>query len=84
MPTLANKRNGTPLLYILNMRVSKTSYARASEIIRAWACQHATKYVCIASVNNAMEAHDSRDFPSAIPMDIVSSNSHAILKQENI
>jgi N-acetylglucosaminyldiphosphoundecaprenol N-acetyl-beta-D-mannosaminyltransferase len=44
------------------MNVSSTSYAHASATIREWARQGASKYVCIASVNNVMEAYDSPEF----------------------
>ena len=48
--------------YILNMGVSHTSYAHASTTICQWAQEHASKYVCIATVNNVMEAYDSPEF----------------------
>lgn len=44
------------------MSVSQTSYAHASSTIREWAEEHASKYVCIATVNNVMEAYDSPEF----------------------
>jgi N-acetylglucosaminyldiphosphoundecaprenol N-acetyl-beta-D-mannosaminyltransferase len=48
--------------FILNMGVSHTSYAHASTTICQWAQEHASKYVCIATVNNVMEAYDSPEF----------------------
>jgi N-acetylglucosaminyldiphosphoundecaprenol N-acetyl-beta-D-mannosaminyltransferase len=44
------------------MKVSSTSYVHASQAIREWAQQGASKYVCVASVNNVMEAYDSPEF----------------------
>ena len=44
------------------MKVSATSYEHAATIIGSWAEQHASRYVCIATVNNVMEAHDSAAF----------------------
>lgn len=44
------------------MNVSSTSYSHARSVIRDWARQGLSKYVCIASVNNVMEAHDSAEF----------------------
>jgi len=50
------------LPYILNMGVSHTSYAHAASTIRDWAQERASKYVCVATVNNVMEAYDSPEF----------------------
>jgi N-acetylglucosaminyldiphosphoundecaprenol N-acetyl-beta-D-mannosaminyltransferase len=47
---------------ILGMKVDPTSYAYASGTIGAWARQGASKYVCIATVNNVMESYDSSKF----------------------
>ena len=47
---------------VLGMRVNVTSYARASSTIRDWAEQGASKYVCVATVNNVMESYDSPQF----------------------
>jgi N-acetylglucosaminyldiphosphoundecaprenol N-acetyl-beta-D-mannosaminyltransferase len=52
--------------HIIGMKVSRTSYRQAAEAIRNWAQQGASKYVCIASVNNVMEAYDSRAFQSVM------------------
>ncbi|HWF45492.1 MAG TPA: WecB/TagA/CpsF family glycosyltransferase [Bryobacteraceae bacterium] len=49
-------------VHILGMRVDKTSYSHASELICDWAAVGSSRYVCVASVNNAMESFDSRDF----------------------
>jgi N-acetylglucosaminyldiphosphoundecaprenol N-acetyl-beta-D-mannosaminyltransferase len=60
MPTAA------PATYILGMKVSSTSYEHAATIIGSWAEQQASRYVCIATVNNVMEAHDSSVFQSVM------------------
>jgi N-acetylglucosaminyldiphosphoundecaprenol N-acetyl-beta-D-mannosaminyltransferase len=44
------------------MKVSSTSYSHARQTIRAWAQQGASRYVCVASVNNVMGAYDSPEF----------------------
>lgn len=44
------------------MLVYATSYAQATERILDWARAAESRYVSAASVNNVMEAHDSRDF----------------------
>lgn len=49
-------------VHILGMRVDKTSYAHASELICNWAAAGYSRYVCIATVNNVMESFDSSDF----------------------
>lgn len=47
---------------ILGMQVSPTNYAEAARLICEWARQRASRYVCVASVNNVMEAYDSAAF----------------------
>jgi N-acetylglucosaminyldiphosphoundecaprenol N-acetyl-beta-D-mannosaminyltransferase len=49
-------------VHILGMRVDKTSYSHATELICNWAAVGSSRYVCIATVNNVMESFDSRDF----------------------
>jgi N-acetylglucosaminyldiphosphoundecaprenol N-acetyl-beta-D-mannosaminyltransferase len=44
------------------MRVDVTSYSGATAIIRNWAQQSQSRYVCVATVNNVMESWDSRPF----------------------
>ena len=51
---------------ILGMRVDRTSYAEASHTIIGWAREGASRYVCVATVNNVMEAWDSAAFRSAM------------------
>lgn len=41
------------------MRVDATSYDDAVDTIIGWALRSERRYVCIASVNNVMEAHDN-------------------------
>jgi N-acetylglucosaminyldiphosphoundecaprenol N-acetyl-beta-D-mannosaminyltransferase len=48
--------------FILGMRVDATSYAEAAGLVRDWAARRASKYVCIATVNNVMESYDSAEF----------------------
>ncbi|HEX4809692.1 MAG TPA: WecB/TagA/CpsF family glycosyltransferase [Bryobacteraceae bacterium] len=49
-------------VHILGMRVDKTSYAHATELICTWAKLNSSRYVCIATVNNVMESFDSPNF----------------------
>jgi N-acetylglucosaminyldiphosphoundecaprenol N-acetyl-beta-D-mannosaminyltransferase len=52
--------------FILGMRVDPTSYAAAAQSIGEWAAEARSKYVCVATVNNVMEAWDSRPFRDAM------------------
>jgi N-acetylglucosaminyldiphosphoundecaprenol N-acetyl-beta-D-mannosaminyltransferase len=47
---------------ILGMRVDATSYAHAAQEILRWARRGESKYVCVATVNNVIEAHDDPDY----------------------
>ena len=47
---------------ILGMRVDATSYEDATRQIITWARSSESRYVCVATVNNVMEAHDDADF----------------------
>jgi N-acetylglucosaminyldiphosphoundecaprenol N-acetyl-beta-D-mannosaminyltransferase len=51
---------------IVDVRVDATSYADAASRIVEWARGGASKYVCVAAVNNVMVAHDDEDFRSAM------------------
>jgi len=51
---------------IVDMGVDHTSYERAATRITAWAQEGASKYVCIATVNNVMESYDSPEFRSVM------------------
>jgi N-acetylglucosaminyldiphosphoundecaprenol N-acetyl-beta-D-mannosaminyltransferase len=44
------------------MNVNPTSYVKATGLIRGWAQERDSKYVCVATVNNVMEAYDSAEF----------------------
>jgi N-acetylglucosaminyldiphosphoundecaprenol N-acetyl-beta-D-mannosaminyltransferase len=48
--------------FILGMRVDVTSYLDAGSRIVAWAKMGESRYVCVAAVNNVMEAHDDPRF----------------------
>lgn len=48
--------------HILEMKVSHTDYTHAAATILNWARQRESRYVCVASVNNIMEAYDSPTF----------------------
>lgn len=47
---------------ILGMRVDATSYCSAAELVIEWARRAESRYVCVATVNNVMEAYDSKAF----------------------
>jgi N-acetylglucosaminyldiphosphoundecaprenol N-acetyl-beta-D-mannosaminyltransferase len=48
--------------HILGMRVDATSYPEAAQRITGWARAAESRYVCVATVNNVMEACDSPEF----------------------
>lgn len=63
MPLQTGSRaESCPTRSILGMTVHGTSYAHASRLVLDWARGHASRYVCVATVNNVMEAHDSPAF----------------------
>jgi N-acetylglucosaminyldiphosphoundecaprenol N-acetyl-beta-D-mannosaminyltransferase len=47
---------------IVGMRVDGTSYQDAAERVLGWARDRQSRYVCVATVNNVMEAYDSHAF----------------------
>jgi N-acetylglucosaminyldiphosphoundecaprenol N-acetyl-beta-D-mannosaminyltransferase len=47
---------------ILAMNVNITSYADACSVIRDWAEQGASKYVCVANVASVMDSYDSPQY----------------------
>jgi N-acetylglucosaminyldiphosphoundecaprenol N-acetyl-beta-D-mannosaminyltransferase len=51
---------------VLGMKVSWTDYQHASNLILSWAEQSASKYVCVATVNNVMESYDSATFQTVM------------------
>jgi len=48
--------------HILGMRVDRTSYRDAVERVLAWGRNGHSRYICVATVNNVMEAYDSAEF----------------------
>ena len=48
--------------YIIGARVDPTSYADACQQIMSWCSAGIRKYICVATVNNVMEAYDSPHF----------------------
>jgi hypothetical protein len=48
--------------YILGMRVDATNYQDATEQIIGWARRSESRYVCVAAVNNVMQAYDDEGF----------------------
>lgn len=59
MTSMANNPGAT---HILGMHVNATCYREASQVIAAWAAARTSRYVCVATVNNVMEAWDSAAF----------------------
>ncbi|MEN6606312.1 MAG: WecB/TagA/CpsF family glycosyltransferase [Bryobacteraceae bacterium] len=60
---------------ILGMRVDATSYPGAVGQVTAWAGRAQSRYVCVATVNNVMEAYDSEEFRSIMnSADLVTSD----------
>lgn len=51
---------------ILGIRVDATSYAHASHEILRWARQGESRYVCVATVNNVIEAYDDPGYQAVI------------------
>jgi N-acetylglucosaminyldiphosphoundecaprenol N-acetyl-beta-D-mannosaminyltransferase len=49
-------------LAVLGIKIAKTNYQNATQRILHWARDRESRYVCVASVNNVMEAHDSAEF----------------------
>jgi Glycosyl transferase WecG/TagA/CpsF family len=51
-----------PARRILGMRVHATSYGHAAREILRWAREGESRYVCVATVNNVIEAYDDPDY----------------------
>jgi N-acetylglucosaminyldiphosphoundecaprenol N-acetyl-beta-D-mannosaminyltransferase len=49
-------------LAILGAKIARTNYKNAAQNIIGWARNSESRYVCVACVNNVMEAHDSAEF----------------------
>jgi len=58
---MASKSEAT---YVLGTKISSTSYGHAAESIGEWARQRVSRYVCLATVNEIMQAYDSAQFQS--------------------
>jgi UDP-N-acetyl-D-mannosaminuronic acid transferase (WecB/TagA/CpsF family) len=52
--------------YILGMRVDATSYQDATEQIIGWARRSESRYLCVAAVNNVMQAYEDEVFREAM------------------
>jgi N-acetylglucosaminyldiphosphoundecaprenol N-acetyl-beta-D-mannosaminyltransferase len=55
-----------PFTSILGMKVNHTSYDHATELIGTWAQQRLSRYVCIGTVCQVMEAYDSPEFQGVV------------------
>jgi N-acetylglucosaminyldiphosphoundecaprenol N-acetyl-beta-D-mannosaminyltransferase len=51
-----------PSARVVSIRVDATSYPDAAGRILAWAGRRESRYVCVATVNNVMQAHDDPAF----------------------
>jgi N-acetylglucosaminyldiphosphoundecaprenol N-acetyl-beta-D-mannosaminyltransferase len=51
---------------ILGVRVDATSYPDAADRIVRWAGQDESRYVCVCTVNNIIEAYDDRAYHKAM------------------
>lgn len=51
---------------ILTTRIDVTSYEGVSRRVIAWAKAGESRYVCVATVNNVMEAYDSKEFEAVM------------------
>jgi len=61
--------------HILNVRVDATTYGDASARVITWAREARSCYVCLATVNNIMEAHGSREYQRVMrEADLVTSD----------
>jgi len=64
-----------PYKMILGTRVDGTNYDEATAAIIVWARAGESRYVCVATVNNVMEAYDSPEFQSVMnAADLVTSD----------
>lgn len=50
--------------WLLGSRVDATNYVEAASLAMKWAHDRESRYVCVACVNNIMEAHDDEGFRS--------------------
>jgi N-acetylglucosaminyldiphosphoundecaprenol N-acetyl-beta-D-mannosaminyltransferase len=63
-PTRSDAR--VPARRILGMRVDATSYTHAAEQTVRWARQAESRYVCIATVNNVIEAYEDPSYAAVM------------------
>lgn len=49
-------------LAVLGTNIARTDYRHAASVIGCWAERGESRYVCVACVNNVMEAYDSASF----------------------
>src|SRR5258708_4525696 len=47
---------------VVSIRVDATSYSDATARAIAWAQQRESRYICVSTVNNVMQAYDHADF----------------------
>jgi N-acetylglucosaminyldiphosphoundecaprenol N-acetyl-beta-D-mannosaminyltransferase len=59
-------RDPLPRRSIIGMRVDAPTYGGAAERVAAWAVAGQSRYVCVASVNNAIQAQDDATFRRAM------------------
>lgn len=62
IPARAAQGPGLASRHILGMRVDGTTYGDAADRVLAWARMGESRYVCVATVNNVMEAYDDPSF----------------------
>ena len=73
--SLASDGPEIPSRGVLGVRVDSTTYQGASELIASWASARQSRYVCVANVNNVMEAHDDPAYMAVMnDADLVTSD----------
>ncbi len=55
----------SPERFIIGAKVHRTSYDHTSGLVLEWAVQRSSRYVCVATVFNVMQAYDSASFRRA-------------------
>jgi len=58
----ADSTTAPPARTILGVRVDATSYGDATDRVMRWAGVGQSRYVCVATVNNLIEAHDDAQY----------------------
>ncbi|MEJ2668194.1 MAG: WecB/TagA/CpsF family glycosyltransferase [Deinococcales bacterium] len=60
---------------VLGVRVDRTSYAEASQLVASWAGDGAARYVCVANVHTTIVARSDTDFRGVVnAADLVTSD----------